>query len=59
MHNSRAASDYGLLDQHTLGFRPNYWANVLWHRWIGTTVLDPHVSGAPDTYVYAQCRAAW
>jgi heparanase len=55
MHNTLAASDYGLLDQNTLEPRPNYWATVLWHRLMGTTVLDPQVSFAPNTYVYAQC----
>lgn len=55
MHNTLAASDYGLLDQNTLEPRPNYWASLLWHRLMGTTVLDPQVSVAPNTYVYAQC----
>ena len=57
MHNTLAASDYGLLDQNTLEPRPNYWATLLWHRVMGTTVLDPQVSVAPNTYVYAQCLA--
>lgn len=55
MHNTLASSDYGLLDQNTFEPRPNYWASVLWHRLMGTTVLDPQVSVAPNTYVYAQC----
>jgi hypothetical protein len=55
MHNTLAASDYGLLDQNTLEPRPNYWATVLWHKLMGTTVLDPQVPPAPNTYVYAQC----
>ena len=55
MHNTLAASDYGLLDQNTLEPRPNYWATVLWHKLMGMTVLDPQVSAAPNTYVYAQC----
>ena len=41
MHNTLAASDYGLLDQNTLEPRPNYWATLLWHKLMGTTVLDP------------------
>ena len=57
MHNTLAASDYGLLDQNTFNPRPNYWASVLWHKLMGTTVLDPQVSIAPNTYVYAQCLA--
>jgi hypothetical protein len=57
MHNTLAASDYGLLDQNTLEPRPNYWATVLWHKLMATTVLDPQVSAAPNTYIYAQCLA--
>jgi hypothetical protein len=55
MHNTLAASDYGLLDQNTLEPRPNYWASLLWHKLMGKTVLDPQVSVARYTYVYAQC----
>ena len=55
MHNTLAASDYGLLDQNTFEPRPNYWASVLWHRLMGTTVLDPQISVADNTYLYAQC----
>jgi heparanase len=55
MHNTLAASDYGLLDQNTLEPRPNYWATLLWHKLMGTTVLDPQVSAAPNIYSYAQC----
>ena len=39
-HNTLAASEYGLIDEHTLAPRPNYWAAVLWHRLMGPTVLD-------------------
>jgi len=55
MHNTLAASDYGLLDQNTFEPRPNYWGMLLWRKLMGTTVLDPQVSVAPNTYVYAQC----
>jgi hypothetical protein len=55
MHNTLAASDYGLLDQNTFEPRPNYWATLLWHQLMGTTVLDPQIFFAPNTYVYAQC----
>jgi len=55
MHNTLAASDYGLLDQNTFEPRPNYWASLLWHKLMGTTVLDTQVSGAANTYIYAQC----
>jgi len=55
MHNTLAASDYGLIDQNTFEPRPNYWATLLWHKLMGTTVLDPQISVVPSTYVYAQC----
>jgi heparanase len=55
MHNTLASSDYGLLDQDTFEPRPNYWASLLWHRLMGTIVLDPQMSLAPNTYAYAQC----
>jgi len=55
MHNTLAASDYGLVDQNTFAPRPNYWATLLWHKFMGTAVLDPHVAVPPDAYVYAQC----
>jgi heparanase len=57
MHNTLTASDYGLLDQNTFNPRANYWASVLWHKLMGTIVLDPQVSAAPNTYVYGQCLA--
>ena len=55
MHNTLAASDYGLIDEATLTPRPNYWAAVLWRRLMGTTVLD--AGGSPDVnlHVYAHC----
>ena len=40
MHNTLASSDYGLLDENTLAPRPNYWASLLWRKFMGTTVLD-------------------
>lgn len=55
MHNTLAASDYGLLDEKTYEPRPNYWAALLWRRLMGTTVLDPGSSPNPDLHVYAQC----
>src|SRR3977135_1347475 len=44
MHNTLAASDYGLLDETTFAPRPNYWGALLWRRLMGSTVLE---SGAP------------
>jgi hypothetical protein len=56
MHNTLAASDYGLLDETTLDPRPNYWGALLWRKLMGATVLD---SGAPieaGLHVYAHCQ---
>jgi heparanase len=55
MHNTLASSDYGLLDQDTFEPRPNYWATLLWHKLMGTTVLDPKISPVANVYTYAQC----
>lgn len=55
MHNTLAASDYGLLDEKTYEPRPNYWSALLWSRLMGTTVLDPGPSPRSNLHVYAQC----
>ncbi len=55
LHNTLAASDYGLLDEKTYEPRPNYWAALLWRRLMGTSVLDAGSSPEPNLYVYAQC----
>jgi heparanase len=55
MHNTLAASDYGLLDERDFAPRPNYWAALLWRRLMGTTVLDPGASPAPQLHLYAHC----
>jgi hypothetical protein len=55
MHNTLAASDYGLLDEQTHLPRPNYWAALLWRRLMGTTVLDAGVGEQPGLHVYAHC----
>jgi heparanase 1 len=57
MHNTLAASDYGLLDEKTYEPRPNYWSALLWHRLMGTTVLNPAATAAPGLHVYAHCLA--
>ncbi|MGH3643333.1 MAG: hypothetical protein ACRDUX_30425, partial [Mycobacterium sp.] len=44
MHNTLAASDYALLNENDFTPKPNYWAALLWHRFMGSTVLD---SGVP------------
>lgn len=55
MHNTLAASDYGLLDENTYAPRPNYWAALLWHKIMATTVLDPGPSPASSLHLFAQC----
>jgi heparanase len=55
MHNTLAASDYGLLDEKSFAPRPNYWAALLWRKLMGSTVLDAHLPSAENVYTYAQC----
>jgi hypothetical protein len=54
-HNTLASSDYGLLDENTLEPRPNYWAALLWRKFMGTTVLDPGTSPTEEVRLYAHC----
>jgi Glycosyl hydrolase family 79, N-terminal domain len=56
MHNTLAASDYGLLDEKTLAPRPNYWGALLWRRLMGSTVLDSGVPIQMGLHVYAHCQ---
>lgn len=56
MHNTLAASDYGLLDQTTLQPRPKYWGALLWRELMGTTVLDAGVPIQSGLHVYAHCQ---
>ena len=58
MHNTLAASDYGLLDETTLTPRPNYWGALLWRQLMGTTVLDAGVPIQSGLHVYAHCESA-
>jgi hypothetical protein len=55
LHNTMASSDYGLLDENTYAPRPNFWAALLWHRLMGSTVLDPGPSPGPSLHLYAHC----
>lgn len=54
MHNTLAASDYAMLDEHDFAPRPNYWAAYLWRTFMGTTVLDAG-PGSEGLHVYAHC----
>jgi len=56
MHNTLAASDYGLLDERTLEPRPNYWGALLWRQLMGTTVLDAGLPIQSGLHVYAHCQ---
>ncbi|UWU86261.1 hypothetical protein N2605_07345 [Bradyrhizobium yuanmingense] len=58
MHNTLAASDYGLLDETTFRPRPSYWAALLWRRLMGTIVLDAGKPAARDLHLYAHCHPA-
>jgi heparanase len=55
IHNTLAASDYGLLDETSFAPRPNYWAALLWRTLMGTTVLDPGSPSVPGLRLYAHC----
>jgi hypothetical protein len=55
VHNTLSGSDYGLLDERSFAPRPNYWAALLWHRLMGTTVLDAAVPAKVGLHVYAHC----
>ena len=56
MHNTLAASDYGLLDETTLAPRPNYWGAWLWRQLMGPVVLEAGVPVPSGLHVYAHCQ---
>jgi hypothetical protein len=56
MHNTLAASDYGMLDENTFAPRPKYWGALLWRRLMGTTVLDAGVPIGGGLHIYAHCQ---
>ncbi|OPZ00115.1 hypothetical protein A5906_23125 [Bradyrhizobium sacchari] len=56
MHNTLAASDYGLLDERSFRPRPNYWAALLWRRLMGTIVLETEAASMPGLHTYAHCH---
>lgn len=54
-----SGSDYGLIDDATLQPNPDYWAALLWHRLMGTSILAPRLTGAaPRLRVYGACTRA-
>jgi hypothetical protein len=55
IHNTLASSDYGLLDDNTMEPRPNYWAALLWRKFMGNVVLDAGGTPEPALHLYAQC----
>ena len=58
MHNTLAASDYGLLDETTRKPRPNYWGALLWRRLMGAGVLEAGVPVQLGLHVYGHCQRA-
>lgn len=52
MHNTLAASEYSLIDQDTHLPKPNYWAALLWAKFMGTEVYDAG-QGKPGVYLFA------
>jgi hypothetical protein len=51
-----SGSDYGLIDDRTLQPNPDYWAALLWHRLMGTSILATSTRNAPARLrVYAAC----
>jgi hypothetical protein len=56
MHNTLAASDYGLLDESTLAPRSNYWGALLWRQLMGTGVLDSRVPVRGGLHIHAHCQ---
>jgi len=56
LHNTLAASDYGLLEEYTYQPRPDYWAALLWRKLMGITVLDAGASPGRNLHLYAHCE---
>ncbi|GAC1351046.1 MAG: hypothetical protein NVSMB1_00350 [Polyangiales bacterium] len=60
-----SGSNYGLIDDVTLEPNPDYWASVLWKRWMGDRVLSSSISSSassapsdPLLRTYAHCAGA-
>ncbi|WP_247594245.1 hypothetical protein [Sphingobium sp. PAMC28499] len=57
IHNTLAAGSYSLLDPEDFSPKANYWAALLWHRLMGTIVLDAGIARQSGLHVYAHCQA--
>lgn len=55
-HNTLASSDYGLLQHGTFEPRPNYFAQLLWSRLMGSTVYDCENPGTEGMHLYCHSR---
>lgn len=54
MHNTLAVSEYALLEQYTFNPRPNYWAALLWGKFMGTKVYrSPYQVEGLDIFVHS------
>jgi hypothetical protein len=53
MHNTFAASDYGMVDEKDFSPRPNYWGALLWRKLVGNTVLESGIPIQEGLHVYA------
>ncbi len=53
MHNTLCASEYALLEQETHNPRPNYWAALLWNKFMGTKVYNAEMlADGPDIFIH-------
>ncbi len=53
MHNTLCASEYALLEQDTHEPRPNYWAALLWNKFMGHQVYDAGIESEDiDVFVH-------
>ncbi|WP_321346218.1 hypothetical protein [uncultured Draconibacterium sp.] len=53
MHNTLCASEYALLEQETHDPRPNYWAALLWNKFMGTKVYNTETKAeGPDIFIH-------
>lgn len=54
MHNTLASSEYALLEQYTFNPRPNYWAALLWGKFMGTKVYrSPYQVEGLDIFIHS------